>query len=349
MQSGDDILKLLIEEGLEAARKMERGLILQPGSIGDCILTLPLVRFMKECLGLGGVDILGHTEYIGIFPGRSLADGIRSIDSVDLHHLFAEARTFDLPDGDPLINAFADYAWIVTFLGEPNSNFEQNLIFTANCSRSTAVVALSMHPPQKCSGHIADFYIEQFAAESGMSLEAQRVSTDDILLRATEGDARRGRELLAESGIDFSEKIVMIQPGSGGVEKCWHLDNFLALADELGRQGKKVIFLLGPAELERFGQGAMAGLAASERCLMGLSLTEVVELLQCADSFIGNDSGITHLAAGLGVKTFAVFGPTDPEVYKPIGPTVRVFRSSKSDFSTKPSVRLQQDILEVLT
>ena len=57
MQTHDDILDLLREKGAEVAREMLRGLILQPGAIGDCILTLPLAAYMKDSLQLGGIDI----------------------------------------------------------------------------------------------------------------------------------------------------------------------------------------------------------------------------------------------------------------------------------------------------
>jgi hypothetical protein len=347
MQAGDDILKLLMEKGAEAAWKTQRGLILQPGSIGDCILTLPLVGFMKDCLGLGGVDILGHTEYMGILPGRSCTDGIRSMDSVDLHRLFAEAKTFDLGDGDPLINIFADYTWIVTFLGEPNSNFEQNLIFTANCSHSAEVITLSMKPPEKFSAHITDYYTQQFITQSGLSLEC-RQTRPEVLIKATKADVKGGRELLRETGVDSSKKLVVIQPGSGGLEKCWHLENFLAVAKELTHQGMEVIFLLGPAELERFSNVAIKNMTNVAKCLTDLSLTQVLRLLSCVDVFVGNDNGITHLAAGLGVKTVAVLGPTDPNVYKPIGPAVTVFASRTKAFAKKPSVESQQELLELL-
>jgi len=89
MQTHDDILELVRQKSAEAVRKMHRALILQPGAIGDCILTLPLAAYMKDALGLGGIDILGHTEYVGFLPGRSCVDGVRSIDSMDLHRLFA--------------------------------------------------------------------------------------------------------------------------------------------------------------------------------------------------------------------------------------------------------------------
>ena len=353
MQESDNILNLLREKGDEAARRALRGVILQPGAIGDCVLTLPLAEFMKDCLELGGVDILGHTDYIGILPGRTCVDGVRSIDSVDLHRLFAETDTFDLVDGDALISVFGGYAWIVTFLGEPGSNFEQNLIFTANCSRSAEVITLSVKPSKESSAHITDFYIQQFVAQSGLSLEPWLVQKTKSLIKATKADINRGKELLDEINVDFYEKIVVIQPGSGGSHKCCHLDNFLVVAEELVSKDIKVIFLLGPAELEQFSGATPAVLlrkieAAGAKCLTDLSLTQVLDLLSCADAFLGNDSGITHLAAALGVKTIAVFGPTNPDVYSPIGPAVTVVASSDTDFAKKPSASLQQELLAVL-
>ncbi len=349
MQTNDDILNILREKGAEAARKMQRGLILQPGAIGDCISTLPLAAFMKDSLRLGGVDILGHTEYIGILPGRTCVDGIRSIDSINLHQLFAETKAFDLKDGDPLISAFSEYAWIATFLGEPDSDFEQNLIFTANCSHSAEVITLSMKPPKDFSEHLTDFYIRQFMDQSGLSLQGWQVRPDDCLIKTAEADINRGRELLRERGLDAREKTVVIQPGSGGPDKCWHLDNFLAVAKELGSKDFEVIFLLGPAELDRFSDVMIKKINSVAKCLKDLSLIQVLRLLSCADGFVGNDSGITHLAAGLGIRTLAVFGPTNPAVYKPIGPSVTVFVDSSRAFAKKSSTKLQQKLLEVLT
>ncbi len=348
MRENDNILSLLMEKGVEAARVAQRGVILQPGAIGDCILTLPLAEFMKDCLKLGGVDILGHTEYTGILPGRTCVDGIRSVDSIDLHRLFAETKAFDLADRDALINVFANYAWIVTFLGEAGSNFEQNLIFTANCSHSAEVITLSMKPSREFSGHITDFYIQQFIAQSGLSLGPWQVQGAKSLIKATEGDIKRGRELLKEISLDYSEKLVVIQPGSGGLDKCWHVDNFVAVAKGLGSKGMKVVFLLGPAESEQFSDVRIKNMTNVAKCLRGLSLAEVLGLLSCADAFLGNDSGITHLAGGLGVRTLAVFGPTNPDVYRPIGPAVTVFASSDAVFAKEPSESLQQELLEAL-
>ena len=345
MQADTDILALLEAKGAQMAKETQRAVILQPGALGDCILTLPLVKILKERLNVGGVDIIGHTEYTGIFPGRSCVDGVRSMDSTELHRMFVEPAKFDLADWDPLINIFAAYSWIVTFLGEPGSNFEQNLIFTANCSHSAEVITLSMKPPEDAKRHVAEFYVQQFAGQSSLPTRHARVAMDDILIRVTEGDRDCGVELLDQAEIDLSRKLVVIHPGSGGPRKCWHLENFVSVAQDLRTSGLEVLFLLGPAEMERLRPAEEARLYGAARCVGHLSLAQVVGLLSCADAFVGNDSGMTHVAAGMGLRTFAMFGPTDPAQYRPIGPAVTLFQDLQPTFAEKPSPDLQKQVL----
>ncbi len=349
MQIYDDILDLLQEKSAEVARNMLRGLVIQPGAIGDCILTLPLAALVKDSLGLGGIDILGHTEYVGFLPGRSCVDGVRSMDAMELHRLFAQANRFELRDRDPLINAFSDYSWIITFMGEPGSNFEQNLIFTANCSHSAEVMTLPVKPQEGWPEHIADFYIRQFVERSGSSVKPPHVETEACLIETIDADVETGKKLLKEANLDRAAKLVVIQPGSGGREKCWYIGNFLAVAAGLASKGFEVVFLLGPAEQERFSDEMMSRIGSAAPCLTDLSLTEVVGLLSCANAFVGNDSGISHLAGAMGVRTATVFGPTDPATYKPVGPSVTVLSCGPEDFTEKSSAGLRRELLDALT
>ncbi len=348
MWANDDILSLLEARGAQLAREIQRAVILQPGALGDCILTLPLAKLVKEALDLGGVDIVGHAEYIGILPERSCVDGIRSIDSAELHRLFVEPAKFDLADRDPLIHMFADYSWIITFLGEPDGAFEQNLIFTANCSHSAEIVTLSLKPPQRASQHIAEHYTEQFVRHSGLPPEKARVQDKSVLIKVTEADRDCGIDLLEQTGIDLSKRLVVIHPGSGGPKKCWHLENFLAVARELHLREIEALFLLGPAEVERLRPSEKMHLHSVARCAAHLSLAQVVALLSGADAFVGNDSGVTHLAAGMGLRTIALFGPTDPAVYRPLGPAVTVLQDTGTGFAGRPSPRLQRAVLDHL-
>jgi ADP-heptose:LPS heptosyltransferase len=65
--------------------------------------------------------------------------------------------------------------------------------------------------------------------------------------------------------------------------------------------------------------------AARSPCSSAPSKLPIVAArLAAAAAFVGNDSGTTHLAAMLGAPTVAIFGPTDPAVWAPTGPRVRV-------------------------
>jgi heptosyltransferase-3 len=348
MQADDDILSLLEATDAQVAREAQRAVILQPGALGDCLLTLPLVRLLKEALDLGGVDLVGHAEYVGILPERTCVDSIRSIDTAELHRLFTAPGGFDLADRDPLIRMFADYSWIISFLGEPGSDFEQNLIFTANCSRSTEVITLPLKPPASGRQHIAQFYVQQFAEQGGVPSHKARVPEKDVTIRVCEADRDRGVELLEQVGVDLSRRLAVIHPGSGGQKKCWHLENFLAVARELRDREMEVLFLLGPAEIERLRPSEKVQIHAAALCTAHLALCQVVGILSSADAFVGNDSGVTHLAAGMGVRTVALFGPTDPAVYRPLGRSVAVLHDPTEDFAQRPSPGVQKAVLDHL-
>lgn len=112
---------------------------------------------------------------------------------------------------------------------------------------------------------------------------------------------------------------VIFHPGSGSPSKNWPLEQFHALAEMLNRAGHRVEWCLGPAELERLPEAPSLKPALDYR-----SLIELAPTLAGARLYVGNDSGITHLAACVGCPTMAIFGPTDPRVWAPLGAHVRI-------------------------
>jgi heptosyltransferase-3 len=330
-----DILKLIEEKEAESERTHRRGVIISPGAIGDCVLMLPLAVFMKESLQLGGVDFFGHTDYIGYFPGRTCIDGIRSIDSIEFHRLFADSKEFSIEDGDSLVNSFMRYEWIVSFLGHDHSDFEDNLIFTVHCSHSAEIATLPLVAEGQINEHISKFYIDEFIKANFLEPEPFEFDNCDILVKAHTSDIVCGGKLLEGVGLKPLEKIVAIHPGSGGDEKCWYIDNFCMVAEALSEKDIQIVFLLGPKEQERLDDKIIQKLQGLGMCLSGLDLTEIVQIITCSDLFLGNDSGITHLAGVMGTRTLAVFGPTNPNMYKPLGPRVRVYSANSDSFRAR--------------
>jgi heptosyltransferase III len=105
---------------------------------------------------------------------------------------------------------------------------------------------------------------------------------------------------------------IVIHPFSGSARKNWPLKRYRELAADVAYT---VEWIVGPEqELQdavRFG-----------------SLASLAEWISGARLYIGNDSGITHLAAAVGVPTLALFGPTTPEVWAPRGDNVTVLYSN---------------------
>lgn len=99
---------------------------------------------------------------------------------------------------------------------------------------------------------------------------------------------------------------IILHPFSGSAKKNWPLTHFQALAAALGR----VDWTCGPEE-------SLAGAVRFD------DLAELGRWISGASLFIGNDSGITHLAAAVGTPTLALFGPSDPSIWCPAGDHVR--------------------------
>ena len=332
-----DIVEIVTKKEAENRRQNRAVLIIQPGAIGDCVQTLPLAEFVKNSLGAGSVRMMGRTDYIDIFCGRTCIDRVRSVDSVDLHKLFVAPDEFHIDDGDQLLSDFSGCEHIITFLGQDGGSFEQNLIFTANCSNGCEVTTLKLKPMSRFAGHISEFYIRQFIDENPAICQDLESELNKPFIQAGQGDILAGAKLLKFPGCNESDKVVLISVGSGGKNKCWHLDNFYSVADSLVDRDINVLFLLGPAEMDRLTDKEIDRLGTVGRCFCNLTLTEVVQLISCSDCFIGNDSGITQLAGALGVGTIAIFGPTDAGLYRPLGPSVKTIEFEDYEFSQPSS------------
>lgn len=120
---------------------------------------------------------------------------------------------------------------------------------------------------------------------------------------------------------------VVLHVGAGAEEKRWPLARWAEVAAGLRAAGE-VVLIAGEVERERLSAEERAAFASMGGRYLG-SLAELAEVLKGARVVIGCDSGPAHLAAALGVATVALFGPTDPAAWAPIGPAVRVLAPAR--------------------
>jgi heptosyltransferase-3 len=119
------------------------------------------------------------------------------------------------------------------------------------------------------------------------------------------------------------EGFVAVHPGSGSAQKNWPAARFGELVEILAPD-RPWLLVEGPAD-----ETSAAVLRQQPRAIRasGLELRTLGAVLAQAGLYVGNDSGVTHLAAACGAPTLALFGPTDPAVWSPPGPRVRVVQS----------------------
>jgi heptosyltransferase-3 len=146
-------------------------------------------------------------------------------------------------------------------------------------------------PPEGAGMHAVDFYLEQVRSIASC--------TSDGIPRIA-CPVERGR-------------FAAIHPFSGSPRKNWPLEKYRALAGKLARV-MPVEWCTGPEDPPLDGAVRIA------------DLYELGCWLARASLYIGNDSGITHLAAAVGTPVLALFGPTDPAVWGPRGAHVRIAR-----------------------
>lgn len=306
-------------------KKQERlGLIIQPGAVGDLVLTLPLVRLLKETCKLDRIDMIGHFERLRMLAGRSSIGRIFSQEEAQLHRLFVDSAEFDVEEGDRLIEQFGKYEWIVTFLADAEGHFERNLIYTASITHAAEIITLQPKPPSDFPNHAARYLLQQFAEQVELELSPDEDLLCGPLIEVKQSDRPVAHKLFSEQDIETFRPIVAIHPGSGGEHKCWPLENFLKLADHLQAEGMEVLFLLGPAERERWDTSTIDQMEAAAPVLQEMSLADLAAVLSCCAVYVGNDSGISHLAGALGIATVTIFGPTNPGQWRPLGPNVAV-------------------------
>lgn len=265
-------------------------LVFHQGALGDFVLTFPILHALPRPLTLVAPSEKAHVAQ------RILEDiELLDVDALPWHRLFQP----DLPLGDakPLLPHLHHARIIVSYVSSGGDAWATNVRRLAAGSR---IVFVQPRPPADFPGHVLDWQLQQ--------LGAQNLTLSPVQPRPLRNPAGP----------------VILHPGSGGHAKCWPLDRFATLAQSLLQLNLPVLPLLGEVELDTWPPEV---LDLWTRCLGARfcrDLQELCDVLRTARLFIGNDSGPTHLAAQLGLPTLALFGPTDPRRWCPLGPSVRV-------------------------
>ena len=274
-------------------------IVLHPGSVGDTILALPVLAALKSGQH-SSLHVLGHPALVEVLPGRCPVDAMTSIEGPEFRGLFS------LSEMPPAVSKFFQrFQLIVAWMSDPDGNIKSAL----QTLTGAHVIVRSPRLSEKSALHATD----RFRATLNDQLPSELLP--EAKLTATENDRKWGAQWLSAHGINVdAHHLIAVHAGSGSLTKCWASERFSRVLDGLQKNGIKVVLIEGPADTV-VTQAVSSQISSTVPRLRNVSLVNVVGVLSQCVAFLGNDSGLTHIATALGLPTVAVFGPTDPAIW----------------------------------
>jgi heptosyltransferase-3 len=285
-------------------------IILHPGSLGDVLLAVPAMRRLRA-------------QYSRLDPLLIARDPVSRL--LEACGVIKDWMSFEGPAG---VGLFSKGVQLPRELETWLSHCEVAVAWMED--REEALRAI-----------FQGFNIPQIRIQSPSSLTLQARHQSHRFLETVEGlvedglsdkfiqipscFVEEGTACLQRLGVPQGQTFVLVHPGSGSAHKCLNSESLAVIIQSLDGKGLLPIVIEGPADQNAVGHVLKAS-GRRPLVLRNLDLTTLAGVLVQARCFFGHDSGVTHLAALLGVRSIAVFGPTDPDRWAPIGDHVTIVR-----------------------
>jgi len=291
-------------------RHPEKLLVVRRGALGDLILTLPFLRALTQLHPRADLEVLGPSHLWSVVAkGSGWVRRIHDLEAFNLSALYVCGGQIP-PAVREFLSVFDDIYYIGTDLeGVIRSQLSRHGL--------SNVKFISPFPPPGSCVHVSDHLIYQLGGH-GFS-----PATLLPVIFPGEADLLLGGRVLKELDLPAGHPLLAVHPGSGSPRKNWPRARFAEIIRRCleGRKATPIVFL-GEAEAGEMTSWARHLSAGKFPLLCNLPLNLLAGVLACCHLYLGNDSGVTHLAAALRVPTIALFGSTDPAVWGPRGERV---------------------------
>ena len=292
---------------------LRKTLVIHPGALGDLIVSFPALSELKATSR--EVDLLCQQSLGKLTYELGLVDRWFALETARYASLYSQNPTPDV------ITMMRSYREIILF-----SRSEILIQTLRHCTRAK-LYPVKPRPDHEASIHVATHLYDSLSAYGLITDKPQTASR----FRFNRTDRKN------------QSKQVWIHPGSGSRKKMWPLSEFLTVGEQLISEHWEVGYVIGPAELF-LEKPLLENTGSAARILRILDLVDLARLFKTGDAYIGNDSGPTHLAAFLQLPTVAVFGPSDPGRWHPLGYRVRVIAP---DLKCKPCFETGQSVCKI--
>ncbi|MGH2497350.1 MAG: glycosyltransferase family 9 protein [Ktedonobacteraceae bacterium] len=274
-------------------------LVIRPGAIGDALLAFPTLHALRVKYGTKRITFVSNASILPLAIAWKVADEVSDFQHIQWSELFSTTGIHNVALRELLASTDIAICW----LSDPDDLIEGNL----RQAGVKKILIASGRPAEHSYAHVAEYLA------STVKIPAKQVRAWHPILPS----------------VPKAGKTIAIHPGSGSERKNWPIAYFAEVIKTLWQEKCEVLLLAGPAEEQKLAylQKHLAPPLGLYRTLVNAPLLEIAQQLQQCRGYLGNDSGITHLAAMLGIPTIAIFGPASrTSNWEPLGKHVGIIQ-----------------------
>jgi heptosyltransferase-3 len=270
-------------------------LILRGGALGDLLLTLPVLDEIRSNFPQAFIEVWG------IRPQVDLVQAVDRVDRLDARDL---APMFIAEPMPPILRRrLREFDIAVSFLSDPDGVVAQNLALAG----AQRVIRGS---PAMQTGIHAVYQLASVLEPLGLGLR-------DPVPRL-----KICRDQTQKSLLGF-------HPGSGSQVKNWPIGHWIDFIERIASRFEGLLLIGGEADDEVIRAFRLRRRGPPLESVVRQNLRDLARALTRCTIFVGHDTGVAHLAAAVQTPTVALFGPTDPDVWRPLGSHVKTVRSAE--------------------
>ncbi|HEX8653433.1 MAG TPA: lipopolysaccharide heptosyltransferase II [Pyrinomonadaceae bacterium] len=311
---GGEVVAADVPQPLAPARwdwqRVERVLVVRLRSIGDTVLATPSLHALRRMLPHARIDVLLESWVAPVLAGFQEVDNIITVERGSTASRARVARLLRATRYDVAYNLHGGST--AALLMRASGARHRVGYFNYNYS--------SLH------NHLAPSPLELWGQERTHSVEQQlallgwtgvpvsdRPRTRLMLTREAEKSVAAR---LVSIGLDQTKPFALLHPAAAFESKRWGVYNFARVAEDLRARGLSVVAIAASDE-SSLADELIKNSSAHIDAFVDLSLPEVTALAARARLFVGNDSGIAHIAAAVGAPSVIIFGSSNVAHWRP--------------------------------
>ncbi|MCD4831818.1 MAG: glycosyltransferase family 9 protein [Anaerohalosphaeraceae bacterium] len=292
--------------------KPEKILILKPSALGDVVMAMPAVCCLAENFPDAKISWFIRPEYSALVEEHQCVDNIIIFDRKKLGRwwrsfsVFGELvrliitlrkEKFDIVFDFQGRFRSAIFAWF--------SGCKKRIGMKGTQEITRPFYTQAISPPEN-SMHITDYYLHM------TSVTEAKVGKVEFKLKAAENSSDEIKSILKTHNIGKNDYAVFV-PGSAVESKCWPVENFARLADEISEKYKFDIIATGVQSEKPIIEQLQTLTDINVVDFAGATnIAQLIALLAGAKIVVANDTGPAHIASALGVPMVLIFGQTNP-------------------------------------